>query len=91
LLYANHVKAEAHQPVGSIFRRGGVREVTYHRLYGFFGFREKGEIGKVFAIEVGFHGLVIRHASRDNSGSISCATELKVTTYRTFQLFLQLD
>jgi hypothetical protein len=65
--------------------------VAYHRLYGFFGFRGKGEIGQVFAVEVGFHGLEIRHASRDNSGSVSCATELKVTTYHTFQLLLQLD
>jgi hypothetical protein len=50
--------------------------VAYHRLYGFFGFSEKGEIRQVFAVEVGFHGLEIRHASRDNSGSVSCATEL---------------
>jgi hypothetical protein len=91
LLYANYVKAEAHLPVGFIFRRGGVREVSYHRLYGFLGFGEKGEIGQVFAVEVGFYGLKIRHASRDNSGSVSCATELEVTTYHTFQLLLQLD
>jgi hypothetical protein len=91
LLDANHVKAEAHQLGGNIFRRGDVRKVAYHRLYGFFGFREKGEIGQVFAVEVGFHGLEIRHASRDNLGSVSCGTELKVTTYHTFQLFWQLD
>jgi hypothetical protein len=85
------VKGEAHQPVGNIFRRGGVREVAYHRLYGFFGFGEKGEVGQVLAIEVGFLGLEIRHAPRDNSGSASYGTELKVTTYHTFRLLLHLD
>jgi hypothetical protein len=34
--------------------------------------------------------LEICHASRDNSGSVSCVTELEVSTYHTFQLLLQL-
>jgi hypothetical protein len=39
---------------------------------------------------VGFDGLEIRHASRDDSGSVSSAAELKVYFDRTFQLLLQL-
>jgi hypothetical protein len=35
--------------------------------------------------------LEMRHASPDDSGSVSCATELEVFSYHTFQLLLQLD
>jgi hypothetical protein len=41
--------------------------------------------------EVGFDGLEIRHVSRDVSGSVSSATELKTFFDHTFQLFLQLN
>jgi hypothetical protein len=53
-----------------------------------FGFGEEGAVGQVLAVEVEFDELEIRHASRDDSGSISCATELEVFTYHTFQLLL---
>jgi hypothetical protein len=56
-----------------------------------FGLGEEGVVGEVLAVEVGFAGLEIRHASRDDSGSVSCATELEVFPYHTFQLLLQLD
>jgi hypothetical protein len=62
--------------------------VAYRRFYGLFGFGE-GVVGQVLAVEVGFDGLEIRHASRDDSCSVSCATELEVFTYHTFQLLLQ--
>jgi hypothetical protein len=42
-------------------------------------------------VEVGFDGLEIRLASRDDSGSVSGATELKVFFDQNFQLFLQLN
>jgi hypothetical protein len=42
-------------------------------------------------VEVGFDGLEIRHASRDDSGSVSGATELMVFFDHTFQLLLQLN
>jgi hypothetical protein len=35
--------------------------------------------------------LEIRHASRDDSCSVSSATEHEILTYHTFQLFLQLN
>jgi hypothetical protein len=40
---------------------------------------------------VGLDGLEIRHASHDDSDSVSSATELKVLFYQTFQLFWQLN
>jgi hypothetical protein len=42
-------------------------------------------------VEVGFDGLEIRHASCDDSGSVSGATELEVFFEHNFQLFLQLN
>jgi hypothetical protein len=62
--------------------------VAYHRIYGLFGFGEEGIVGQVLAVEVGFDGLEIRHASPDDSFSVSCATELEIFTYHTFQLLL---
>jgi hypothetical protein len=40
---------------------------------------------------VGFAGLEIRHASRDDSGFVSAATELNVFLGRSFQMLLQLN
>jgi hypothetical protein len=48
-------------------------------------------LGEFIGVEVGFDGLEIRHASRDDSGSITIATEVKVFFDHTFQLFLQLN
>jgi hypothetical protein len=42
-------------------------------------------------VEVGFDGLEIRHASHDDSGSVSGATELKVFVDHNFQFLLQLN
>jgi hypothetical protein len=42
-------------------------------------------------VEVGSGGLEIRHASRDDSGSVSGVTELKVSFDHNFQFFLQLN
>jgi hypothetical protein len=42
-------------------------------------------------VEVGFDRLDIRHVSRDDSGCVSSATELKVYFYHNLQLFLQLN
>jgi hypothetical protein len=42
-------------------------------------------------VEVGFVGLEIRHASPDDSGSVSSATELKIFFDHNFQLLLQLN
>jgi hypothetical protein len=47
--------------------------------------------GQVIGVEVGSDGLEIRRASRDDSGSVSFATELKVFFNNTLQLFLQLN
>jgi hypothetical protein len=52
---------------------------------------EEGEIGQVVAVEKGFSGLETRQALRENSGSVSCTTELKVFCYHILQLLLQLD
>jgi hypothetical protein len=59
------------------------------RITVFVGFTDLGKkvVGEVLAIEVGFDGLEIRHASRDDSCSISCAMELEVFTYHTFSCF----
>jgi hypothetical protein len=48
-------------------------------------------LGQVIGVEVGFHGLEIRHASRDDSGFASSATELKVPFDHIVHLFLQLN
>jgi hypothetical protein len=61
--------------------------VAYHHLHGFFGFGEEGVIGQVMGVEVGFDGLEIRHASRDDSGSVSGEMELKVFFDHNFQFF----
>jgi hypothetical protein len=42
-----------------------------------FGFGVEHVIGQVIGVEVGFDGLEIRHASRDDSGSIPSAMEPK--------------
>jgi hypothetical protein len=54
--------------------------VAYHSLYGFFVFGEKVEVGQAVVFKVGFDGLEIRHASRDDSCSVSGVTELEVLT-----------
>jgi hypothetical protein len=82
----NNVKAEGHQPVRDVLSRGILREVAYHRLYGFFVFGEIGEVGQA-VLEIGFDGLEIRHASRNDSCSVSCVTELEILTYHTFKFF----
>jgi hypothetical protein len=64
--------------------------MAYHRLYGLFGFGG-GVLGQVLAVEVRFDGLEIRHASHDDSCSVSCVRELEVFTCHTFQLLLQQD
>jgi hypothetical protein len=40
---------------------------------------------------VGFDGLEIRHDFGDDSGSVSCAAELKVALEHILQLLLQLN
>jgi hypothetical protein len=53
-----------------------VWQVAYnHRR--FFGFWIERAIGQVIGVEVGFDGLEICHASRDDSRSVSSVTELK--------------
>jgi hypothetical protein len=44
----------------------------------FFGFVVEHVIGQVIGVEVGFDGLDICLASRDDSGFVSSTTELKV-------------
>jgi hypothetical protein len=68
-----------------------VWQVEYYRLHGVFGFGIKPVIGQVIGVELRFGGLEIFHASRDDSGSVSSATELKVLFDHTFQLLLQLN
>jgi hypothetical protein len=65
--------------------------VAYHSRYDLYGFREEGVVGEVSAVEVGSDGLEIRHASRGDSCSVSCATKLEGFTYESFQLLLQQD
>jgi hypothetical protein len=65
--------------------------VAYHRLQRSFGFGIEGVIGKIIDVEVRFNRLEIRSASRDDSGSVSSAIELRVFFDYTFQLFLQLN
>jgi hypothetical protein len=76
LFDVNDVKTECHQPVRDVLGRGILWEVTYHRLYGFFILREKGEVGQVAAVEIGLDGLEIRHASRDDSCSVCPVIEV---------------
>jgi hypothetical protein len=52
--------------------------VAYHRLHRSFRFRVERVIGQVIGVEMGYDGLEIRHVSRDDFGSVSSATELKV-------------
>jgi hypothetical protein len=66
-------------------------QVAYHRLHRFFGFGVEGVLGLVIGVEVGFDGLEIRHASPDDAGSVSGATELNVFFDHTFQLLLRLN
>jgi hypothetical protein len=61
--------------------------VGYHPLYGLFEFWEEGVVWQVLAVEVGFEGLEIHHASRDNCCSVSCATELENFTYHISAAF----
>jgi hypothetical protein len=68
-----------------------VWQVAYHLLHKFFGFDIERVTGQFSGIEVGFDGLEIRHAPRDDSGSVASATELNVSFDHTFQLFLQLN
>jgi hypothetical protein len=72
LLDVNDVKTEARQPIRYVFCSGVSWPVAYHSLRRFYGFRIEPIIGS-------FDGLEIRHASRDDSGSVSSATELKVS------------
>jgi hypothetical protein len=48
-------------------------------------------MGQAIDVEVEFDVLDIRHVSRDDSGSISSATELIVSIEHSLQLFLQLN
>jgi hypothetical protein len=66
--------------------QGVVWQVAYHRLHGVFGFGIERAIGQVMGVEVGFDGLQIRHAPRDDSCSVSSATELKVFFDKQFAL-----
>jgi hypothetical protein len=68
----------------------GRRRVTAFRIF-FFGFGVERVIGQVIGVEVNFDGLEILHVSRDDSGSVSSATELKVFFDHTLQLLLQLN
>jgi hypothetical protein len=68
-----------------------VWQVAYHRFHTFFGLGIERAIGQVTDVEVGFHVWEIGHASRDGSGSIYSATELKVFFDHTLQLLLQLN
>jgi hypothetical protein len=63
-----------------------VWQVAYRRLHGFFGFGVERVIGQVISVEVGFGELEI---SRDDSGSVSGATEFKVFFGHTLQLLLK--
>jgi hypothetical protein len=50
-------------------------------------FREIGEVGQAVVLKIGFDGLEVRHASRDDSCSVSCFTELEILIYLTFLFF----
>jgi hypothetical protein len=65
--------------------------VTDHCLHGFLRFGVERVIGQVIGVEVGFDRLEIHHASRDDSGSVPSAMELKVFFDHTLQLLLQLN
>jgi hypothetical protein len=65
--------------------------VAYDHLHGVFGFWVERVIGLVMGLEVEFDRLEIRHASPDDSVSVSGATELKVFFDHNFQFFLQLN
>jgi hypothetical protein len=65
--------------------------VAYYCIYRLLGFGKKGIVGKAIAGKVGFDSFEIRHAFGDDSGSVSCATELKVALNHVFQLLLQLN
>jgi hypothetical protein len=60
-------------------------------MFFFFGFGIERVIGQVIGVVVGFDGLEICHASRDDSGSVSGATERKIFFDHTLQLLLQLN
>jgi hypothetical protein len=90
LLDANNVKFEAQQFVQYVFCRGVLWQVAYHRLHRFFGFGVERVIGHVISVQVGFDGSEFLRVSRDDSGSVSGATELKVFFDHNFQLLLQL-
>jgi hypothetical protein len=49
-----------------------------------FGFGIERGIEQVMGVEVGFDGLEIRLGSRDDSASVSSATELKIFFDDTF-------
>jgi hypothetical protein len=66
-------------------------QVAYHRLHRLFGFGTERVIGQVIGVEVGFDGLEIRQAIRDDSDSVSSATELKVFFDHTLHLLLQVN
>jgi hypothetical protein len=68
-----------------------VWQVAYYRLCGFLGFGIERVIGQVIGVEVGFDGLEICHTSRDDSGSVSSALELKASFDHILQLLLQLN
>jgi hypothetical protein len=91
LLDANNVKTIAHQSIRYVFCRGVVWQVACHCLHGYFGFGVKCVIGQVIGVKVGFDILEIRHASHDDSGSVSSATELKGFFDHTLHLLLQMN
>jgi hypothetical protein len=82
--------AQVYQSFRNVLCRAIGREVTYHCFYGLLGLWKEGVIGEVIVGEVGFDGFEVCHVFGDDSGSISCATELKVTFDHVFQLILQL-
>jgi uncharacterized protein YqjF (DUF2071 family) len=70
-----------------IFCGGVVWRVAHHRLQRFFGFGIERVVGQVIDVEMRFDRLEIRRASRDDSGSVSNATELKVFLTTLFSCF----
>jgi hypothetical protein len=88
LLDAYDVEAEIHQPV---LCRGVDGQVAYDCLDWFLRLGQEGEVGQMVLVEVGLNRLEVHQALRENSGPVSCITELKGLCYHILQLLLQLD
>jgi hypothetical protein len=74
-------KTEIFKVVGNIFCWHVRGKVMDYYLYRLFGIQREGKVVEIIFLQVGFYGSIVCHFFCNDTGSISCISELVVLLF----------